>query len=122
MRRTDLRELIDLVAADVAEPEKRLEKVYDWESNRSLEVVKWVLGFSGALFVAVVVALFQRYIKADSWQFPVGVATSLLTTTYGLYRLTRLRRMQQQFLTALVLLSEFRKIAPFIRAYRKKSK
>lgn len=119
MRRTDLKELIDLVASGVSEPEKRLEKVYDWEAARSLEIIKWVLGFAGTLFVAVLVALFQRHIEPMRWQFPLGISTALLTATYAVYRLRRLRRLQQQFLTAVLLVSEFQKIAPFIRAYRK---
>jgi hypothetical protein len=118
MRKTDISELIDLVASDVAEAEKRLEKVYDWEAARSLEVVKWVLGFAAALFVAVLVAFFREEITRSGWELPFGVLTSLLTATYAFYRLFRLRRMQTQYLTAILLLAELQRIGPFVRAYR----
>jgi hypothetical protein len=118
MRDVALRELIDIVVADVPEPEKRLEKVFDWETSRNLEVAKWVLGASAAVFAAVLVAYLKGEITKPSWHLPAGLLASVLTATYGLYRLRQMRAAHRQFIASMTLLSELLRIAPFLKKYR----
>lgn len=120
MRNIAIRELIDLVAAEVQEPEKRLEKVFDWEASRSAEIVKWVLGASAAVFVAVLVAYFKGDVSNPKWHLPIGFTLAGFTATYGLVRLHQMRKAHREFVAALLLLAELRRIAPFIRRYRAK--
>lgn len=118
MERMPIREVIDMVVADVVEPDKRLEKMFDWEHDRNIEVVKWILGASAAILVAVLVAFFKG--EFHEWQLPVGLISSLLCGTYGLYRLRRMHKSYQNYVASLRLLSELKRIETFLKRYRRR--
>lgn len=120
MSQLSIREIMDLAATDVAEPEKRLEKIFDWETTRSMETAKWSLGLSAAVFVAVLVAFFKGDVSSPMVQLPIGFVASVLTGTYGWYKLYRMRRSHRQYVDALTLLKRLQSIAPFIRLYRQR--
>jgi hypothetical protein len=120
MERMPIREIIDMVISDVADPDERLEKMFDWEHERNIEVIKWILGASAAIFVAVLAAFFKGDVKAPAWQLPAGLISSLLSGTYGLYRLRQMRKSYRNYVGALRLLSEFKRIETFLKRYRRR--
>ena len=120
MIRLTIRELINLVGAEVSEPEARLEKVFDWAHTRRMELVKWVLTASAALFVPVAVA----YLKGDiaraipAWWVIAALFGAVLLAVLGLIMLYQARQLHRSYVAAISLLGEIRKIAPFVQRYR----
>jgi hypothetical protein len=120
MQRMPIKDIIDMIASDVSEPDKRIEKMFDWEHGRNIEVVKWILGASAAIFVAILVAFFKGDVKSPDWQLPVGLISSFLSGTYGLYRLRQMRKSYRNYIASLQLLSEFKRIETFLKRYRRR--
>lgn len=129
-----IRDVLDLVASKVPEPETRLEKVFECAHARHLEFVKWLLALAAALYAAVAVALFKPDAVAKATSIaaagidqgthnsPVWIVVTLSVASAvalaGVIMLVRGKRMYVQYLAAQTLLGEIGKIAPFIERYR----
>ncbi len=129
-----IRDILDLVASKVPEPEARLEKVFECAHTRHLEFVKWLLALAAALYAAIAVALFKpdgvakaaTALAAASDQgthnsplwIVVAVSLASAVALAGVIMLVRGKRMYVQYLAAQALLGEISKIAPFIERYR----
>jgi|SRR5437868_10910547 len=115
-----IRDLIDLVASGVPDPESRLEKAFDWAHTRRLELVKWLLASAVALSapVAVAVAKGELQSSASSWWLASTLFLSVTAAVAGLFLLVTTKRHYRGYLSAQTLLGELTKIAPFIERYR----
>ena len=113
-------DLLNLVASKVPEPESRLEKVFECEHARQLEMVKWLLALAAALFAAVAVGEFRGASepKASPIWMVITLSLAAAITIFGLIMLIRGRRMYRTYLAAQTLLGEINKISPFIERYR----
>jgi len=122
MVRLSIRDLIDLVASGVPNPESRLEKVYDWAHARRLELVKWLLASAVALFAPVVVALARGDLgqsgSRSTWWLALTLFGAVAIAFWGMLILFQTRRRYRAYLAAQALLGEIRKIAPFLERYR----
>ncbi|MGD0662843.1 MAG: hypothetical protein ABSD38_32730 [Syntrophorhabdales bacterium] len=104
----------------ISDPEVRLEKVFDWAHTRRMELVKWVLTASAALFVPVAVA----YVKGDiaqatsAWWVLTALFGAVLLALFGLIMLYQARQIHRTYVASIALLGEIRKIAPFVERYR----
>ncbi len=49
MQDISIRELIDLVTAQVSDSESRIQRVYEWHFEREMTICKWVLGVAVSL-------------------------------------------------------------------------
>jgi hypothetical protein len=125
MIRLTIRDLIDLVASGVPNPESRLERVYDWEHARRLELVKWLLASSIALFAPVVIALAKSDSTTDgsgrTWWLTVTLFLAVCIAFAGALVVAHTKRRYRSYLAAQALLGEIRKVAPFLERYRQKS-
>lgn len=117
MVKLTIRDLIDLVASGVPNPESRLEKVYEWAHTRRLELVKWILASAAALFAPVVVAFAKGELSANRW-LALALFASVAMAVAGLLMLIIPRRRHKAYLAAQALLGEIQKIAPFLERYR----
>jgi len=115
-----VRDLIDLVASEVPDPEARLERIFEWAHSRNLELAKWLLALAAGLLAAVAVGL----LKVDP---TAHVSPSILRLTLfaaalfaggGLLMIARGKRIYRTHLAAQALLGEITKIRPFIELYR----
>lgn len=120
MKDLTIRELIDLVEGEIPDSELRIEKMFQWHFERSILIIKWVLGASVSLFISVMIAFFKAEIKLPWWQITLVVLFAVGTATYGIYRLWQIRSMHRQFVSTLKIYSELKKITPFIIRYREK--
>lgn len=118
MKELSIKDLVDLVVADVPEAEARIQRMFEWQFDRSMTICQWVFGFTASLFVAVAVAFFRAELEVPWWQIGAVVLAALGTGTYGLFRLWQLRSVHQQFVAALKLYCELKQIRPFIVRYR----
>jgi len=120
MTNLEIRDLLNLVASKVPDPESRLEKVFECAHARHLEIAKWLLAFAAALYAAIAVAAFKGELSANVsplWAvITFAVATAIGGS--GLMMLIRGKRVYRIYLAAQSLLGEITKIAPFIERYR----
>jgi hypothetical protein len=125
MIRLTIRDLIDLVASGVPNPESRLEKVYDWAHARRLELVKWLLASAVALFAPVMIALARGDLgpgaSGSIWWLASALFGAVSLAVAGAFMLVQTRRRYRAYLAAQALLGEIRKIAPFLQRYRQES-
>jgi len=120
MVKLSIRDLIDLVASGVPNPELRLEKTYEWSHARRLELVKWILAAAVALFAPLAVGYFrEEFGKTISPVWALGaMAGSAALAALGITILILTGRAYRSYLAAQTLLGEIRKIAPFLDRYR----
>lgn len=117
MRDVSINDLADLVISDIPEPDKRIEKMFDWHFARDLEVTRWVLGVAATVGGALLIAVFKSEISANWWQVLLLTAIPALTASYGFFRLIRARSIHRQFVVALHIHSKLRRIRPFLMRY-----
>lgn len=120
MVRLSIKDLIDLVASEVPNPEVRLEKAYEWSHARRLELVKWILAAAVALFAPLVVGYFrEEFGKTLSpyWAL-AAMAGSAALAAVGIIILLMTARAYRSYLAAQSLLGEIKKIGPFLDRYR----
>ncbi|TGK68399.1 hypothetical protein EHQ27_14050, partial [Leptospira wolffii] len=68
MKNIRIIDLIELVENEVPEVEKKIEKIFDWKSSRTIELAKWILGFSATLFITFLIALYKGEISNQGYQ------------------------------------------------------
>lgn len=118
MRELSMKELIDLVVAEVPEAETRIQKMFEWHFERVKIVSQWFLAAAASLSISVLVTFFRGGSKLVWWQNILVLFLAFATATPGLYRLRQLRSLNRQFVAALKLYSEFKKIKTFLIRYR----
>ena len=118
MKDISIRDLTDLVGAEVEQANGHLEKMFDWHFQRDVMIVKWVLGAAASLAIALLIALVKAEILVTWQQAALLASLPLAASSYGLYRLVRLRSIHRQFVAALSIHAQLERIGPFIRRYR----
>jgi len=118
MKDISIKDLLDLVTADVPDAENNIQQMFDWHFQRNMMVAKWIMGAVASLFIAALLAYFKAEIKLNWWQAVLAIGILLSASTYGFYRLYQIRSMHRQFVSALKIYNELKKIAPFISRYR----
>ena len=113
-----IRDIIDLVTAQVPDAEARIQKVYEWHFERVKTTSQWILGAAASLFIAVLVAFFKAELKLVWWQNALIALFAIGTGTFGIYRLWQLRSIHRQFIAALKIYCEFKEIRSFLSRYR----
>lgn len=118
MRHLRIKDLIDLVIADVPEGEEKIQKMYEWHFERVKIISQWVLGAAVSLFIAVLVAFFEPDTLLQWWHGAIAAILALSAGTYGVYRLFQLGRLHQQFVAALKIFCELKKMKSFFVRYQ----
>jgi len=122
MRELSIKDLLDLVVAEVPDAATRIQKMFEWHFERVKVISQWILGATASLFIYILVAFFKADLELEAWQIILIVLFALCTSTYGIYLLWQLRSLNRQFIAALKLFYEFKKIRPFLIRYREEIK
>lgn len=118
MKNLLLKDLIDIVASEAQVPEARLEKIYDWVIQRNLEISKWLLGLTATVAATFLITLFKEELKSPFWLNIIIFIAMLLSGSYGFLRLYRYRQIQREYIAALKLHNDLKRISSFIQKYR----
>ncbi len=118
MRDINIKEIIDLATQDIAEPDGELQKVYDWHHERKIMLIKGTVGIGMSLIITLLISYYKSEIKVDKWMMIFPLIFSILSMTYGIYELYRLRQTGRKYLAAISLLNRMKKIKPFLTLYR----
>lgn len=92
--------------------------MYEWHFEKVKLISQFSIGAAASLFISTLITLLQTSPQIDWWKISIILTMALSTGIYGGYRLFQLRSLHRQYGTALKLLSEFRKISPFLIHYR----
>ena len=118
MKQLLIKDLVDLVVADVPEAEARIQRMFEWQFDRSMKICQWVFGFTASVSIAVAVAFLGTERDIAWWQVGAVLLFALATAIYGISTLWQLRSVHRQFVAALKLYCELKEIRPFIVRYR----
>lgn len=126
-----LRDLITLVAHEGQDGHKVLEKTFDWQHARALEVGKWSLAAASGLVAAVVVVALRQDAEAGdaraalqvgSVAFNLGWLWSALIALLagvlifiGVAAFRSAARTQTRYILAQSLLARLQEIRPFLK-------
>jgi hypothetical protein len=113
-----IRELLDLTESNALEPEKRVEKVFEWRHTRMLEVAKWALSASAALAVALVASILKDELKVGRIGQALLLALVVFFFVSGFLTLLRGSRLQREYTAALSLLARLTLMRALIQRYR----
>src|SRR3990167_8454776 len=105
----NLSHLLQLVASGVSEPHKVLEKSFEWEHARELELSKWSLALGASLLVAMAAASLSKQFDRDSAILGVkflyiGAGTAAFFVVLGLGTFYRARFIHRRYFLAAALL------------------
>src|SRR2546429_8539149 len=91
-------QLVQLARDDVDRGADRIERLYGWEVERLLTVVRAALALAGSILGVAVAALFEENAPAALWQ--IHVATTALGASLGavVFLYTRPRRLVGNYL------------------------
>jgi len=118
MRDLTVKDLLDLVVADVPDASGRVQKIFEWHFDRVKTIAQWVLGAAASLFVSSLIPFFKAELKLTWWQILLLFLSAAGTASYGIYRLWQLRSLHREFVTALKLHCELKEMRPFFLRYR----
>src|SRR4051812_13309823 len=113
-----IRELLDLAESNAVEPEKRIEKVFEWRHTRMLEIAKWLLGAGAALALALAASLLKDELKVGRGIQPTLVALIAFAFVTGFLTLARGARLQREYTAALSLFARLTAMKALIQRYR----
>lgn len=119
MEDINIREIISLSAEEIDNPDDKIKKVFEWNYERNSLIVKGVVGFSLSLIITLLFSFFKNEIKVDLYYLIIPICFSILTGSYGFYKLYQIKRLGRQYIAAIKLISEFKKISPFISLYKR---
>lgn len=92
--------------------------MYEWHFEKVKLISQYSIGAAASLFISTLVAFLQTTPQIDWWIILIILITASSTGIYGVYRVFQLRALHRQYGTALKLLSEFKKISPFLIHYK----
>jgi hypothetical protein len=118
MKLLQLVDLMRLVATDI-EPHKVIEKAFEWEHARWLEVGKWFLA-TGAAGLIGLVTLFAKTDPAPRIVIVVLAAGSTLSIMIGMGAFWRVRFIGARYTRLRAIAGELSEVKPFLQLLRKR--
>ncbi len=116
--------LVQLVAANQDDPQKIVEKSFEWEHTRSLEMAKWLLALSSSILVAISAATLSRQFNIEAKFFGVSIIQIVLglATLFGVSGILTILRsyvLHQRYVETSALLAGLIEIRPFLVRLKK---
>ena len=115
-----IRHLLQLVASGHPDPHKILEKSFQWEHERRMELAKWLLALSSALLAAVVAATLSRGFRSRTQLFDLpytywlmGAAGVLAAS--GVIIFFRAQVLHRRYVLLSALLARIVELQPFLK-------
>src|SRR5437763_6347386 len=67
MRDLTIRDLIDLVLSETADPAERIQKMFEWHFDRAKTIVTWWLGAASSIVIALIATYFSEKSRLSGW-------------------------------------------------------
>jgi hypothetical protein len=117
MRDIEVRDILVLARAELADPQAELKQLYVWRYDYLATAAKAVVGAGASLMVAVLAAAFQHKSDVSWWPGIVGAVGATAVLMSGVYTYRRIRKIYREYVIAQELLSEAVRVQPFLRLY-----
>ena len=119
----NIRDLIDLMETECKNVEDRIQKMYQWDFNRTKLICQLSIGISASFLVLIGTSYVQNFtstkpVTVDSNLLIVSLFLSICPAIFGIFQFYRLKSIHRQYVAALKLLHKLRAIRPFITYYR----
>lgn len=111
-------ELIDLASEEIEDAEEKITQTFEWYYDRTTMTIKGTVGASASLIVALAISYFKQEFKVSDNELFIALAFSVLTASFGFYKMFQLSRITRQYIAAIKLLSDLKKMRPFLSLYR----
>src|SRR3954470_322531 len=112
-----LADLLRLVASNDSGLEGAVEKTYEWEHSRGLEVSKWLLATGSALFAAAV-AFWAKDNPPPTIVISGLAAFAVLLACFGFGAIWQLRTIAVRYARTRAICCELKAIQPFLSRLR----
>lgn len=117
MRALQVGDVLDLAAAQSSDAEDRLEKLFEWDFERTMTTVRLLFAAAGSLLVALFAALFREHAVIETWQVALIGGSSGVLALVGAVLLRRARLAHREYIAALQLLNAARPLGPLLARY-----
>jgi len=117
VRALQVGDVLDLAAAQSDEAEDRLEKLFEWDFERTMTTVRLLFAAAGSLLVALFAALFREDAVINTWQVVAIGGSSGVLTFVGAALLRRTRTAHREYIAALQLLNAAEALGPLLARY-----
>lgn len=111
-------ELIDLASEDIEDAEEKVTQIFEWYYDRTTMTIKGTIGASASLIVALAISYFKQEFKVSEKELCIPLLFSILTASFGFYKMFQLSKITKQYIATIKLLSDLKKIRPFLSLYR----
>jgi hypothetical protein len=111
-------DVLDLAAAQSADSEARLEKLFEWDFERTMTSIRLLFGAAGSIVVALLATLFREDSALKAWHIAVISGSAAVLALIGAVLLWRARTVHRQYLASLQLLNSAQELGPLLANYR----
>jgi predicted lysophospholipase L1 biosynthesis ABC-type transport system permease subunit len=118
VRALQVADVLDLAAIDSEDAEDRLQKVFEWDFERTMTSIRLVFGAAGSVVVALLAALFRPDSELKTWHIVAILGFAGVLAIVGVSMLWRMRTNHRRFVAALQLLSTANHLGPLLKLYR----
>lgn len=117
VREIEVRDILALARAEIADPHDDLKQLYLWRHEYLATAAKAVVAAGASLLVAVLAAALQHKSGSAWWPMGLGLLGALGVLTSGVYTYRRTRRIYREYVVAQELLGEAVRVRSFLRLY-----
>lgn len=116
MQSLTLADLLSLLQA-LDEPENHLKKLFEWQIERVLTVLRLAAAGMAAVLVALIAALLRDDLKLDDWRALIIGLGAIFTGVLVANQYGRVQALEKEYVAALGLLRELAPLVPLLRLY-----
>jgi hypothetical protein len=98
----------ELVIAEVAGIEDRIERVYEWRFNRLMAAIRATSVMSASIVATLATALFEGNLRGEWWLVVVLFAGLSASAAIGTFTYVRLARISREYVGNLSVLGAMR--------------
>lgn len=118
MKALQVADVLDLAAAESSDAEDRLQKVFEWDFERTMTSARLLFAAAGSVIAVMLAALLRVDSVLTAWHVFVFTASSAVLAISGMVILWRIRKLHREFLAALQLLNSAKRLGPLLARYR----
>jgi len=117
MKDLKISDIVDLVTTELPAPEEKIERLFEWQFSREIEIAKWLLGAGASLAIAIAIAAFRQSPALSVTDIGWSSIGPTVLFFLGFYRLYMMKRLHRSYISALHILGRILRIKLFLVRY-----
>jgi hypothetical protein len=119
MKNITIKEIIDLISTKVENQESKIDKLYEWYMQRNMEIIKWILTSSAAIFASFLISFFKNELQVNPILLVITPILCAASSSYAIYRIYKLKNIQKEYIKTLTLHAKLKPLSSFFSYYKK---